>query len=466
MGLERTRLRGVRNKIRRGRITSSASPGQRTRNSWNAPVTAPGPEYRAMLTRIRAIQHDPLSFLMESWRMYGDIVQLPVPFLPTYIVSSPQGARDILLLHNKSMSKRTMQYSNLSLVTGEGLITAETDTWKTTRRQLAPAFHHQMVQLATKQVSDALARLDKNWTELTTAGPAIVDIDQTMMNLALEITGASLFGTDLTGNVDQLTAATLEALHCVVQRVQNPLPMPLSLPTPGNLRMRHAIRQLDVAVNSIIEQRLRDPLPAGQPIRDMLDVLMDRSLARPFSRKQIRDEVATFIIAGHETLASALTWALYLLGANPEEAERLHTGPQRSSMVFDETLRLYPPAWVMSRRSTEPIEIDGVAIPGNAVLIISPWIIHRNPAAWNSPEKFMPDRFAHGAPTVGYLPFGAGPRLCIGREMAQMQGGQILSHLAEHWKLEPTNEKQVSIDASVTLRPQGGLRMRLQRITR
>ena len=182
---------------------------------------------------------------------------------------------------------------------------------------------------------------------------------------------------------DQLTAATLRALHCMVQRVRNPLPMPLAVPTPGNLRMRRAIRQLDAAVDAIVEQRLADRLPAGQPIRDMLDVLMDPTLAQPFSRKQIRDEVATFIVAGHETLASALTWAWYLLGVNPE----------------------------------------------------------------------------------GYLPFGAGPRLCIGRDMARMQGAQILDHIAQHWKLDPIHHQQVPIEASATLRPHGGLPMRLQRIT-
>jgi cytochrome P450 len=321
-----------------------------------------------------------------------------------------------------------------------------------------------MIGLATKQVSDALARLDEHWTRLTAGGSAVIDIDQTMMNLALEITGATLFSADLTEQADQLTAATLRALHCVVQRVRNP-PIPLTLPTPGNVRLRRAIRQLDAAVLEIIDQRLADPLPAGQPIRDMLDVLMDQTLAQPFSRKQIRDEVATFIVAGHETLASTLTWSWYLIGANPEEAQRLRDDPQRSSLVFDETLRLYPPAWVISRRTIEPVEIDGFHIPANSIVIVSPWIIHRNPAVWQNPESFIPDRFTQGQPALGYLPFGAGPRLCIGRDMARMQGAHILNHIAQHWKLEPDHRHDVPIEVSATLRPQGGLPMRLQRIT-
>ncbi|MEI7543723.1 MAG: cytochrome P450 [Mycobacteriaceae bacterium] len=448
-------------------MTRTVPSADRTRHVWGAPVTAPGPPLRAMVTRIRSIQLNPLNFLMESWRQYGDVVQFPFPPFPlptTYMVSSPQGARDVLLQHHKLMSKRTLQYSTLSMVTGEGLLTAETDRCKTTRRQLAPAFHQDMIRLATERVADALARLDESWAQLTADGPALIDVDQTMMNLALEITGATLFSTDLTEQADQLTAATLGALHCMVQRVRFPLPMPLAVPTPGNLRMRRAIRQLDAAVDAIIEQRLADRLPAGQPIRDMLDVLTDPTLAQPFSRKQIRDEVATFIVAGHETLASALTWAWYLLGANPDEAERLHDEPQRASSIFDETLRLYPPAWVISRRTIEPVDIDGFHIPANAIVIVSPWIIHRNPAAWESPEQFLPDRFTHGAPLLGYLPFGAGPRLCIGRDMALMQGAQILGHIAQHWKLDPTQSQHVQIEASATLRPRGGMPMRLRRL--
>ena len=445
-------------------MTWTVPPGSRTRHGWNTPVTAPGPDNREMLSRFREIQHNPLNFLLETWQQHGDVAQFPIPRPATYLVSSPQGARDVLVNQHRAMSKRTVQYSTLSLVTGEGLLTADTETWKTSRRQLAPAFHHEMISLATDHVATALNRLDQNWAELTSEGTALIDVDQTMMNLALEITGATLFGTDLTGQVDQLTSATLRALHGVVVRARNPLPMPLAVPTPNNLGMRKAISQLDAAVNAIIERRLVDPLPLGAPIRDMLDVLMDQTLEQPLSRKQIRDEVATFIVAGHETIASALTWACYLLGRNPEEAQRLHLEPERASLVFDETLRLYPPAWVITRRSLESIELDGFEIPADALIIVSPWVVHRNEQAWTNPEHFSPDRFTDGVPMLGYIPFGAGPRLCIGRDMARLQGAQILSHIAQNWQLRPIHNELVPVDASVTLRPQGGLPMRLKRI--
>ena len=417
-----------------------------------------------MLSRIREILRNPLNFLLESGQKHGEVAQFPIPRPATYLVSSPQGARDVLVNQHRAMSKQTVQYSTLSLVTGEGLLTADTETWKTSRRQLAPAFHHEMITLVTGHVSSALERLDQKWMQLTAEGPALVDVDQEMMNLALEITGATLFGTNLTGQVEQLTAATLRALHGVVVRARNPLPMPLAIPTTNNLGMKKAIRELDTAVNAIIDRRLSDPLSDGAPIRDMLDVLMDSTLEQPLSRKQIRDEVATFIVAGHETIASALTWAWYLLGSNSAEAQRLREHPERASLVFDETLRLYPPAWVITRRTLEDVEIDGFQIPANAMIIVSPWVVHRNATVWPNPEKFSPDRFANGAPMLGYLPFGAGPRLCIGRDMARLQGAQILSHISQNWELRPIHNQPVPIDASVTLRPQGGLPMRLKRI--
>jgi len=439
-------------------------PGSRTRHGWNTPVTAPGPDNREMLKQFREIQNNPLNFLRKTWQQHGDVVQFPIPRPATYLVSSPQGARDVLVNNHRVVSKRTVQYSTLSLVTGEGLLTADTETWKTSRRQLAPAFHHEMISLATSHVATALNRLDQKWIDLTSQGTALVDIDQAMMNLALEITGATLFGTDLTGQVDQLTTATLRALHGVVVRARNPLPLPLVIPTPNNLGMRGAIRELDTAINAIIDRRLADPLPDGAPIRDMLDVLMDQTLEQPLSRRQIRDEVATFIVAGHETIASALTWAWYLLGSNPEESQRLQQNPERAALVFDETLRLYPPAWVITRRTLESINVEGFEIPGNSLVIVSPWIVHRNEQAWPNSEQFNPDRFVGSTPMLGYLPFGSGPRLCIGRDMARLQGTQILSHITQHWQLRPIHNAQVPVDASVTLRPQGGLPMRLKRI--
>jgi cytochrome P450 len=239
----------------------------------------------------------------------------------------------------------------------------------------------------------------------------------------------------------------------------------LVIPTPANLKMKRAIKRLDKAVDAILSSRALNKLPDDAPIRDMLDVLLDPDLETPLTKQQIRDEIATFIVAGHETVASALTWAWHLLVAHPDELQKLRHDPMRAQMVFDESLRLYPPAWVITRRTLSDITVDGVLIPANSLVIVSPWLVHRNPKAWKDPNAFVPDRFQNGVPQLGYIPFGSGARLCIGKEMARLEGSQILAHIATTWKLEAVHNSPVPIDASVTLRPVAGMPVRISRLS-
>lgn len=440
--------------------------GQKTpkKYGWNTPVTAVGPPGGAMLRNLKNIVSDPLNYLEATWIEFGDVIQFPIPKPATYLVTSPEGAREVLVNQQNATSKRTLQYNNLSLVTGEGLLTADTQAWRPRRRMLQPAFHKEMIALSMHHIEAGLAKLDSHWNELTKEGPAIVDMDHAMMTLALEITCGALFGINLDDEVDEITAATLIALHGVVARARNPISVPLFIPTPANLKMKRAIKRLDKAVEAILSSRALNKLPDDAPIRDMLDVLLDPDLEIPLTKQQIRDEIATFIVAGHETVASALTWAWHLLVTNPDELQKLKADPTRAQQVFDESLRLYPPAWVITRRALSDITVDDVLIPANSLVIISPWLVHRNPKAWESPSKFMPDRFASGAPQLGYIPFGAGARLCIGKEMARLEGAKILAHIATHWNVEAIHTSPVPIDASVTLRPEAGMPIRISRL--
>jgi cytochrome P450 len=434
------------------------------RYGWNTPVTAIGPQGGAMLRNIRKITTDPLTYLEATWSEFGDVVQFPIPKPATYLVSSPEGAKEVLVNQHNETSKQTLQYNNLSLVTGEGLLTADTQAWRPRRRMLQPAFHKEMVALSVHHIETGLAKLDAQLTELTADGPAIVDIDHAMMSLALEITCGALFGIEVDDDVDEITSATLIALHGVVARARNPISIPLFIPTPANLKMKRAIKRLDKAVDAILRSRELNKLPEHAPIRNMLDVLLDPDLETPLTKQQIRDEIATFIVAGHETVASALTWAWHLLVTNPNELQKLKNDPTRAQMVFDESLRLYPPAWVITRRTTSDITVDGVLIPAKSLVIVSPWLVHRNQKAWENPDAFQPDRFQNGVPQLGYVPFGAGARLCIGKEMARLEGSQILAHIATTWNIEAVHTSQVPIDASVTLRPVAGMPVRISRL--
>jgi cytochrome P450 len=433
------------------------------RYGWNTPVTAPGPLGGEMLKNLRNIVSDPLTYLEDVWQKHGDVVQFPVPKPATYLVSSPAGAREVLVNHHKETSKKTLQYNNLSLVTGDGLLTADTQAWRPRRRMLQPAFHQEMISLSQHHVELGLAKLEIHWQEITSTGPTIIDIDQAMMSLALEITCGALFGVDIESEVDEITAATLTALHGVVARARNPLALPLMVPTPANLKMKKAIKKLDKAVTLIIAARAANQLPLDAPIRDMLDVLLDPDLEIPLSRQQIRDEIVTFIVAGHETVASALTWAWYLLLTNPNEMKKLQERPERVNLVLAEALRLYPPAWLITRRTLSEIEVEGITIPADSLVIVSPWLVHRNQKAWEQPLQFLPERFEAGTPQLGYIPFGAGARLCIGRDMAILEGSMILAQLTQHWNIEAIHSSKVPVDASVTLRPVGGMPVRISR---
>jgi cytochrome P450 len=434
-----------------------------------------------MLRSVGAIRRDPLGFLARIRAEYGDLVQFPVPSPATYLVTQTDAVRRVLVTNARSYGKRTPQFSSLSLVTGEGLLTADTDAWREQRPLVQPAFHRSALDRVDGHVRDSVDRLLERWSWVE---GHVVDVDAAMMRLALEVVGASLFGSDLSADADRLAGATLDALHVVVRKARNPLPMPLSIPTPTNVVLQRALAQLDAAVGAMLEERARRPRLDGDAPRDMLDLLLaayDDGSA--LSRRRVRDQVVTFIVAGHETVASALTWAWHLLALHPEatamlrdEAEALGRAPTfddverlpYAAAVVDEVLRLYPPAWLITRRATTPDVLAGVDIPADALVIISPWIVHREADVWPSPERFDPGRFLDEAgrrrrdvvASSAYLPFGAGPRMCIGRDMALLEGVLVLASMVTRVDLEPAGPAPRAVPL-VTIRPASGLPMRM-----
>jgi cytochrome P450 len=449
------------------------------------PITAPGPEGGDMLRSFGAIRRDPLAFLTSMQSAYGGVVQFPIPRPATYLVSDPDAVRRVLVAAARGYGKRTVQYSTLALVTGEGLLTADTDAWREQRPVIQPAFHRASLDLVVAHVHTAVRRLLADWSR---RDGEVVDVDAAMMHVALEVVGESLFGSDLSADAERLATATLDALAMVVRKARSPLPIPMGVPTPTNLVLRRAVARLDAAVEAMLVERAGRPLSPGQPPRDLLDLLLTvtRADGTQLTRSQVRDQVVTFLVAGHETVASALTWAWHLLGANPSAAQRLrdeadatcaHRDPSFADLsalpwaaaVLDEVLRLYPPAWLITRRSLVPDSLAGVEIPAQAIIVISPWIVHRDPAVWCDPDRFDPARFLDASGSrrrdvstlPAYLPFGAGPRLCIGRDMALLEGVLVLASLAARVELSPVGLPPTAVPL-VTIRPAAGLPMRVR----
>ena len=433
------------------------------------PVTAPGPLGPQMLRAFGTIRGNPLAFLDATWREFGDIAQFPVPRPPSYLVNSPDGVRHVLVDNARGYGKSTIQYRALSLVTGEGLLTSDTDTWRMQRRALQPAFHHSALQDIGSHVAAATAQVKRQWSALERG--AVVDVDAFMMGAALEIVAASLMGTDLTGRSSEIADATLEALDVVVARARVPITPPDWLPTPANRVLKRSVARLDEAVSEMMSARRDEP---GDDLLGLLLSVRDDN-GRPLSAAQIRDQLVTFIVAGHETVASALGWVWGLLAEHPQIAHRVATEADSvagdrpitfddysrlpfTKAVVEETLRLYPPAWLITRQALVADVIDGVTVPQGALVIMSPWLLHRHPDLWTHPDSFDPDRFMGEIPRFAHIPFGAGPRLCIGRDFSYVEAVMIVAELARSFSMSfPAGESLPAGEPLVTIRPHGGM---------
>lgn len=447
------------------------------RRYFRTPATAPGPTGPDMVRAIGTIRSNPMQFLFDTWQTHGDVVQFPIPRPPSYLVNDPEAVRRVLIGRGREYDKNTIQYRALSLVTGEGLLTAQLEPWRKQRPLVQPAFHHETLHDIVSHVGQACERLCARWQSLPDG--AVVDVDAAMMHTALEVVGHALFGTDLSQDADVLATSTLEALDVVVARARVPLTPPAWLPTPANRRLQRAMGKLDGAVAAMLAARGEVTQP-----RDMLDLLItarDTDGSR-LETWQVRDQVVTFIVAGHETVASALTWAWSLLAQRPDLMARLHDEavavlggrpPTLADLdrlpfaraVFDETLRLYPPAWLITRNAMDDDVLAGWRIPRGSLIILSPYLLHRHPAIWHEPEIFDPDRFMRGdVERTAFIPFGAGLRQCIGKDFAYTEGVLLLAGIAQHFSLRyPDGVAPPEPNPLVTIRPTDGLHLVINR---
>ncbi|MCA9972478.1 MAG: cytochrome P450 [Anaerolineales bacterium] len=429
-------------------------------------------------TRIRAIMRDPLAFLLRGAQDHGPFVQYPLGIATVYQISDPALLQHVLQTNARNYSKDTVQYRTLAQITGNGLLTSDGRSWLTHRRLMQPAFHRQRLESYGAVIVAATTAMLDRWQARTQAC-APIDVDAAMMQLTLEIVGQTLFNLDLRREAPQMTHAVLELLDHVVHRATHPLGLPRAVPTPRNRRVAAALRQLDRLIADTIADRRRGGADRG----DMLSMLLlarDEESGEGLSDEEIRDEMVTLLIAGHETVASALTWSWYLLSrhagvrrqlaAEVDEAlnGRLPTVADLprlplTRMVFDETLRLYPPAWLITRRALADDDVGAHTIPAGSILVLSPYVTHRNTAVWPNPLGFDPWRFTPEAtqarPRFAYIPFGGGPRLCIGDRFALLEAPLILATVTQRLHLDLLPGHPIVMDPLVTLRPRHGMWM-------
>ncbi len=452
------------------------TPQQRAA-ALKTPNLPPGPKTRPFVGNLLDYSRDPLNFLVRSSREYGDVVVLKFPGPPAYLLSDPEHIEQVLVKKNRNFAKDRVTKQMLGIL-GDGLLTSDGDFWRRQRRLAQPAFHHERIENYARTMVSYTERMLENWRDGEER-----DIHHDMMRLTLEIVAKTLVDADIVGDAEEVG----RALGTIMARYSDQgsgiflRMIPDSLPTPSNVRFRRANQKLEEFIYGIIEDRRR----SGRDTGDLLSMLLqvrDEDGSR-MSDKQLRDELMTIVMAGHETTAIALSWTFYLLGKHPAIEEKLHAELETvlegrpptfedlsrlpyTDAAVKESLRLYPPAWAIGREALEDCEIGGFHVPAKTQLFISQYVVHQDPRLFDSPEAFIPERWLDGStddlPKFAYFPFGGGPRLCIGQSFAKMEANLILATIAREFKLGIPVEPPPVPQPSITLRPKNGIRVTLE----
>ena len=443
-------------------------------------ATVPEPKGQPLVGHLPALRRDALGFFVNARRDLGDIFRFRAGPRHPYLIAHPDMIKHVLLDNYQNYQKDSA-YEKTGPLLGKGLLTSEGDFWLRQRRLAQPMFHRGRIGgFADTMVASTASMLDERWSVYEREN-APFDVAAEMMRLTLTIVGWTLFSTDVSGEAERVGRALSVALEHTNARMRSLLNLE-SLPTPANRRFREAIATLDEVVYGLIDERRKaGDADDKQDLLSMLLAARDADTGEGMTDKQVRDEAMTLFLAGHETTANALAWTFYLLSSHPTAAEGLfaeadalgHTPTVAdlpklpyTKMVVEEAMRLYPPAWAVGRRALSPDEIGGYPVEAGSDVVISTYVTHRHSDFWPNPEGFNPERFtkarAEGRHRFAYLPFGGGPRGCIGNNFAMMEAQLILETVAQRYALELVPGHPVEPQTMITLRPKNGILMRLR----
>ncbi len=433
------------------------------------PHYPPGPE-QGFFDGLRSpLRQDPLAFMTNAARTYGDVVCLRFFHLRTYLVFDPELIEDVLIRNAHKFIKGRVLRANRH-VFGNGLLTSEGAFWLRQRRMMQPAFHRARIANFASTMTDCSTRLMESWKP----GEPL-DLHQAMMNLTLQIVGKTLFSTDVQRDAPKV-GESLDILMEHAADFRRMMMTPRWLPTKRNLQANRAVRELHQIIDRIIEDRRKSRDDRG----DLLSMLMHAQddAGSSMTTRQLRDEAMTLFLAGHETTASALSWTWWLLSQHPEVEQRLHheldtvlAGRTPSiedlarltytSHIISESMRLYPPAWAIARLAIEDHELDGYPVPKGTGIAAVPYVVHRDARWYENPEQFIPERWEGDSlsknPRFAYFPFSYGARQCIGNSFALLEANLALATIAQRYRFRLQPGSNVVPLASITLRPRYGL---------
>lgn len=439
-------------------------------NSIRKKTSAPGPALHQLAATLPTLWRDPLIWLMDGVNRYGDIVRYQAsPFLTVHLITRPEHVEHVLQTNYSNYPKYVMHKLFFEGF-GNGLVTSSGELWKRQRRLIQPLFNHDWLNQVCQNITTLTDQMLLRWERDYRQGQEF-DVAAEMMSLARRIIVDALLGADITTEVIEARQTFLDAA---------PLALVFGdLPIPPRRRLQRAQAALDRRLWQIIAEHRQDRTRS-----DLLSLMLnarDKKTGEGMSDQQIRDELLTLIFTGHDTVAQAMTWAWYLLWQHPEIAERLRAELTETlsgrlptfadlpnlpytAQVCKEVLRLFPPAWAGGRKVLRDDEIGGCAIPAGSYVVFSAYATHHHPDIWKEPHRFDPNRFV---PTqegsqhpFAYFPFGAGPRNCIGRDLAMLEMQLIVATVAQRCQLARKSSQPVDVDSRVVvLRPRHGLMM-------
>jgi cytochrome P450 len=426
-----------------------------------------GPKGHLLTGHLPEFRRNRLTFLSDCARDYGDVVGIRLGHRRVVLFNHPDLIEEVLVTQARRFNKHFALKIN-TLVLGKGLLSNDGDSWLRQRRLMSPAFQRQRVAAYAPIMVGYAERMLDRWKP-----GQMIEVFAEMSRLTLEIAAKTLFDAEAGDQANTVGSAMEVLLDAFISRVNRLVPIPNWIPTPRNLRLRRAVRRLDDILYGFIAQRRANP----EQHNDLLSILLsarDEQDQTGMTDRQLRDEAMTLFLAGHETTALALSWTWCLLARHPDVEQRLthearHVLGERPATADDwpklrfaehvvqESMRLYPPAFILGREAIEDVTIGDHHLPRGMTVLMSPWVVHRDPRFWPDPETFNPDRWAAGdldRPRFAYFPFGGGPRLCIGNHFAMMEAVLVLATIARRYRFTLVDDKPIAPSPTFTLRPE------------
>ena len=441
----------------------------------NGSKLPPGPKGLPLFGLAFQVLRDPLETLRRLAREYGDIVCVPIVNQHRIFLNHPDYIEQVCIVQQAKFHKSKLTKDVTQRLLGQGLLISEGDFWRRQRRLAQPAFHRSRInEYGATMVERAEVRM-KQWRD-----GDVRDITQEMMAMTLDIAVRTLFGSTLQAEAEQVGDSLGYLMRYSLRKARSPIKIPENWPTPANRRARRETQFLDSLVYGIIEERQAEGNTNHH--HDLLAMLMSAmdEDGTQMTPQQLRDESMTLFLAGHETTALTLSWAWYMLSENPAAEARLHEelhgilagrAPELADFerlpylraVVNETLRLYPAAYIVARTSVAPCTIAGYDFPSDTTMIMAQWVMHRDLRYFDDPEVFQPERWLNGLenrlPAGAYFPFGDGPRRCIGQGFALLESALVLATIAQKYRFRLVPGHPVIPDPLVTLRAKHGIRM-------